>query len=111
MSTSPILSYVPPVFFGDHVRVDEVLMETDGKPIAPFKASRIMVLPGSWSPLDDHQEKECWFIVSGEGELVFLDKEKKTVKPGDVMFYDSQQSHKIYNSGKEDLVIISIWWT
>jgi len=111
MATSPILNYIPTVFYGENVRVDEVLMETGGTPFAPFKASRIRVLPGSWTPLDDHDEKECWFIISGEGELVFLEREKKIVRPGDVMFYDSRQSHKIYNSGKEDLIIISIWWT
>ncbi len=106
----PKLNFLPPQLLGDDVRVDVVDTAPEGVALAPFKASKIIVYPGHWSPLDNHEVKECWMISSGQGELVYNDDVKEPIKAGDVLFYDSFNSHKVFNNGSEDLIIFSLWW-
>jgi len=76
---------------------------------APFKSATFIVEPGKLSPLDSHQVREIWFIVSGEGMLFSGDK-KRIVKKGDGVFYKPHTDHAIENIGQTNLEVISIWW-
>ncbi len=110
MNTTPKLNFLPSENFGEGVWVDVVDMQKAGEKAFPFKASRIVISPGQWSPLDEHEVRECWFIAAGEGTLVYAGEVTEKVKTGDFLYYDSFKSHKILNESSGDLVIFSMWW-
>ncbi len=111
MNTHPKLSFLSPEIFGNAMVVDEIDFGHEAEqPIAPFKGSKFIVYPGETSPLDVHDVKECWFIASGTGIVTYEGEKKETVKQGDVLCFDSQQSHEIFNNGSENLQIFSVWW-
>ncbi|MBC7886375.1 MAG: cupin domain-containing protein [Ferruginibacter sp.] len=91
--------------------VDEIdLGHESGQPIAPFKGSKFIVYPNQTSPLDIHDVKECWFIAAGSGIVTCNGATEKAVNPGDVLFFNSQQSHQVFNNGPENLLVFSVWW-
>ena len=110
MNIIPKLSFLPPEL-NDTMVVDEIdLGHTGNEPIAPFNGSKWVVKPNESSPLDIHDVRECWFIASGTGILTYKDELKGEVKPGDVLYFNSQESHKVFNNGTEDLLVFSVWW-
>lgn len=105
------LSFLPPELYDNAMVVDEIDLGHESEhPIAPFKGSKFIVYPNETSPLDIHDVKECWFIASGSGIVTYNGELKEAVKPGDVLFFDSQQSHQIFNNGTANLMIFSVWW-
>ena len=64
---------------------------------------------GAVSNLDQHKQRECWMIVSGEGELCY-DGTSQKVRAGDFLLFESFKPHQIQNIGQVSLVIYSIWW-
>ena len=110
MNTIPKLSFLPPEIHETMV-VDEIdLGHTADQAIAPFKGSKWVVKPNEWSPLDIHDVRECWFIASGTGIVTYKEEFKEAVKAGDVLYFNSQESHKVFNNGTEDLLVFSVWW-
>lgn len=67
------------------------------------------ITPGEWIYPHTHpQTDDIWYIVQGAGEYYTTAKEKKTVKPGDIAVASPGDVHGIFNSGSEDIVIISV---
>lgn len=111
MSTLPQLSFLPPEYYDGSMVVEELsLGHENEQPIAPFKGSKFVVFPNETSPLDQHDVIECWFIAAGTGEVIYNGEKKAIVKTGDVLYFESQQSHQVYNNGSENLLIFSVWW-
>jgi mannose-6-phosphate isomerase-like protein (cupin superfamily) len=81
------------------------------KTISDFNLIRFIVKPNQESVEDQHKVKEKWYIAKGEGLLVINQTEKIIAKEGDLFFFDSMTTHKIYNpSPTDNLEILSIWW-
>lgn len=76
---------------------------------APFKAARFTVDPGASSAVDAHAVHETWFVVSGEGELVYADR-SYPLKPHDLFRFQPPLPHQVHNHGLEPIVIFSTWW-
>ena len=76
---------------------------------APFKSSLITVEIGASTPVDQHQVRECWYIISGTGKLNYQGKEQN-VGPEQMLFFESHHSHFIQNTSNEALKILSLWW-
>ena len=74
-----------------------------------FNIIHFIVFPGNESIMDQHQSKEYWFIMGGEGRLMINEK-SFDVKKGELYFFNSMEKHKIENLGNQDLEILSIWW-
>ena len=111
MYNKPSLSFLSPEIFDDAMVVDEIdFGHSKMQPLTPFKGSKFIVYPNQSSPVDIHDVKECWFIASGTGILTYRETSGKSVKAGDVLLFDSQESHKIFNNGTIDLVVFSVWW-
>ncbi len=104
----PQLDYFPPFSGAEGSEVFEVNLHDAVK--APFKASRWYVSPGFSSPIDQHQVRECWFIASGKGVLTFDGSVEGDIQAGDVIHFAPMESHEVYNSGNEPLIIFSVWW-
>lgn len=81
-----------------------------GKRISEFNLIHFKVNPLCKSKPDQHQSKEYWFIMSGEGRLEVNGKSQK-IHPGEVHFFDSMVTHEVWNtSNSNQLQIFSIWW-
>ncbi|MEL6862987.1 MAG: class I tRNA ligase family protein, partial [Bacteroidota bacterium] len=104
------LDFMAPWFEADAIKVEEVDLTQDKERFAPFKASRFEVFPGKTSPVDIHEVRECWFISEGQGSLIYNGEKLQEVKAGEVLYFDSHQSHAIENTGDSNLVIFSTWW-
>lgn len=104
------LPFLPPEIEKGIMKVDEINLMTHNRHIAPFKASRFEVYPGQTSPSDQHEVRECWFIAQGAGDVLYNGKETVPVTQGDVLYFESHQTHEITNTGKVNLVIFSVWW-
>jgi mannose-6-phosphate isomerase-like protein (cupin superfamily) len=76
---------------------------------APFKAARFTVDPGASSEVDAHAVHETWFVVSGEGELVY-DGRSYQLKTHDFFRFQPPLPHQVHNRGSEPIVIFSTWW-
>jgi quercetin dioxygenase-like cupin family protein len=67
------------------------------------------VSPGEWIYPHTHPHSDdIWYIVQGVGEYYTTSKEKKTVQPGDIAVASPRDVHGIFNSGSEDIVILSV---
>lgn len=73
------------------------------------KVKRLTISPKQAPSYQYHNKrKERWIIVSGTGEVT-LDMMKFSVNPGDVVYVDLKQPHRIRNvSDNEDLVFIEV---
>jgi len=91
-------------------KINFFLTKIIDKNIKEVKLSRFIVKAGKESLLDQHSEKEKWYIAKGNGVLVISGDKKVSVKEGDLFFFDSMISHKVYNTSQNDLEILSIWW-
>jgi len=57
---------------------------------------------GGYTPLEKHEHEHEVFVLKGEGILRSKDKEFE-IKPGDVIFIQSNELHQIVNNGNEIL--------
>jgi mannose-6-phosphate isomerase-like protein (cupin superfamily) len=71
-----------------------------------YRVKRIFLHPGERLSLQKHEHrKEYWVIVRGSG-LLTLNGEDIEVEEGDTCFIDTEDVHRIRNTGKEPLVFI-----
>jgi quercetin dioxygenase-like cupin family protein len=67
------------------------------------------VIPGEWIYPHTHPHTDdIWYIVQGGGEYYTTSKEKKTVRTGEIAVASPGDVHGIFNSGSEDIVILSL---
>jgi mannose-6-phosphate isomerase-like protein (cupin superfamily) len=79
-------------------------------PMAPFKASFFNIKANSSSPMDSHEVKEIWLVISGSGILECGDQLTE-IKEKDVIFFDSFEKHTVNNTSNIELKMISLWWS
>ena len=66
------------------------------------------VAPGGGCHKHLHRiSEETWFILSGAGHF-FCDGKLSAVKKGDILYAEKGATHQIINSGKEDLVFLTV---
>ena len=97
--------------FKDKEVIDTIVIEealTEGR--SPFKMSKWSLKSGLKSPVDVHDVKEYWIIVQGKGQLNYNDESMIDVQKGDCLFFESNKSHQVENTGDEDLLVNSFWW-
>lgn len=78
-------------------------------PVAPFTLARFSVPPGVTSAADCHEVREIWLVQSGSG-LLTVDGVSDRLCAGQVRFFDSFQTHQLYNDGDDTIELVSIWW-
>ena len=67
------------------------------------------VRSGEWIYPHIHPHNDdTWYIIQGMGEYYITVHEKKTVTPGHITVASPGDVHGIFNSGTEDLVVLSI---
>lgn len=79
-------------------------------PMDRLVVSMTVLHPGKHTSGHDHPgSEEVYFFVSGSGEMQ-LDKEKMSVKEGDIVKIPDGKFHKVFNmEGKMDLVFICVF--
>jgi mannose-6-phosphate isomerase len=81
----------------------EVLLDA-----ADHKVKRIVVRPGRRLSYQIHARRsEHWFVVSGRG-VVTLDDARVEVGPGSAVDVALGTSHRIENTGADDLVFVEV---
>ena len=95
--------------YPDGMKVNLLDLEGAGGWVAPFKASIFTVEPGTSSPVDEHDVRECWVVIAGQGELTVAD-ERLQLGPGSVTYFESRRPHQVRNIGEDTLKIFSTWW-
>jgi quercetin dioxygenase-like cupin family protein len=64
---------------------------------------------GGWIYPHIHPHNEdIWYIIQGMGEYYTTSHEKKTVKHGDIAVASPGDVHGIFNSGPEDIIVMSV---
>ena len=72
------------------------------------KVKQIVVLPGKRLSYQKHARRaEHWFVVRGNG-VVTLNDEKRAVTPGTAIDIAKGASHRIENTGTEELVFVEV---
>lgn len=67
------------------------------------------VMPGEWIYPHTHPgTDDIWYVVQGKGEYYTSAAEKLPVALGDLMLASPEEVHGIFNSGKEELIILSV---
>lgn len=106
---SPKAPFDPQQKMAEGIVLENVKINHFGEQFAPFKTSRFSIEPGCSSGCDQHVVRELWIIGEGQGVLTYdgLDME---VKKNEFLFFDTNKSHSILNTGPKPLHIFSIWW-
>ena len=75
---------------------------------ADHKVKQIVVLPGKRLSYQKHARRsEHWFVVRGRG-VVTLNGEKRLVAPGVAVDIEQGASHRMENTGSDDLVFVEV---
>ncbi|MBD0476732.1 MULTISPECIES: class I tRNA ligase family protein [Acinetobacter calcoaceticus/baumannii complex] len=85
------------------------LLEAINSEKIPFGSAICKVNPKQNSQLHRHNEKECFYIISGQG-LIKCNDELSPINKDDLLIFDQFDLHSIYNESDEPLEFISIWW-
>jgi mannose-6-phosphate isomerase-like protein (cupin superfamily) len=88
--------------------VEDFVMPQLPSDMSSFGASRFSVPIGERTPVDVHASREFWLIRSGFGELLYAG-DTFEVEAGDVVYFEPQHTHSIYNNGDRELEIFSVW--
>jgi len=64
------------------------------------------VEPNRMQFLHSHEEEQCYYIISGTGQMI-IDGQTKEVKDGDAVFVPSDSSHGIKNNGNTRLTYLT----
>lgn len=97
--------------------VHEPAYNTHARRIFPFPGVEEPSWGGAWVAVDPgetitphaHDEKEIFFIVTGQGRWRLGD-EVREVGYGDTLYMTPFVEHDLTNTGTERLVFVSIWW-
>jgi mannose-6-phosphate isomerase-like protein (cupin superfamily) len=89
--------------------IQEIDFPNSATPVAPFRATRIVVKAGGRSPVDKHAVTECWLVASGAA-TVRLGDDILTLKPGDVLGIAPHLPHQAINDTDQDFVFFALWW-
>lgn len=78
-------------------------------PLEHLVASITILHPGKATTGHSHSDvEEVYYYVQGEGE-VLLGRNRHKVKPGDVLLIPMAAFHRVYNTGDEDLIFLSVF--
>jgi len=67
------------------------------------------IIPGEWIYPHIHPHTDdIWYIVQGKGEYYTTATEKHAIGTGDLAFASPNEVHGIFNSGTEQMIILSV---
>ncbi|HFE9905201.1 TPA: class I tRNA ligase family protein [Acinetobacter baumannii] len=85
------------------------LLEAINSEKIPFGSAICKVKPKEHSQLHRHSEKECFYIISGQG-FIKCNDEISLIKKDDLLIFDQFDLHSIHNDAEQPLEFVSIWW-
>ena len=106
---SPVLKYQAAEHFEGGLKSENSQMRTLNSD-CPVGLGRMLLKKGGVTPFDQHPVKESWLVANGEGELEFKESSTLKIQTGDIVVFDSNESHLLKNTGDSDLLMFSIWW-
>lgn len=98
---------IPSFIAGDKTLLKEVLHpKNDNIPLA-YSLAQASINVGESSLPHQLKGSEVYYFLEGNGEIV-VNKDKKSVKKGDVVFVPSNAEQYVVNSGNRNLVFLCI---
>jgi mannose-6-phosphate isomerase-like protein (cupin superfamily) len=82
--------------------INELFNQTAGE----ASIARARVEPGVTTALHLLDGLECYYIISGQGEMEMDGKKMGMVKAGDTVVIPANMSQRIKNTGSEDLIFL-----
>jgi mannose-6-phosphate isomerase-like protein (cupin superfamily) len=64
------------------------------------------VEPGKMQYLHSHPQEQCYYIISGVGQMI-IDDQTEDVKKGDAVFIPASATHGIKNTGTDTLTYLT----
>ncbi|MEW6644990.1 MAG: cupin domain-containing protein [Pseudomonadota bacterium] len=110
MTFGPLVSVRQIENYSGGIQLKELDLEDGETRVTPFKASIISVPPGVSTPVDQHDVRECWVVIAGQGELT-TDGIASRLEPGAVTYFASGCAHQVRNIGSDELKFFSAWWS
>ncbi|TXL01874.1 hypothetical protein BMR09_17680, partial [Methylococcaceae bacterium CS3] len=95
--------------FGDSLISQNAVMRSLCKP-APIGLGRLTLASNSSAPLDVHGVKEALMVSEGEGKVVVNGIEEIAINTGDIVVFDSNESHLLTNCSDKTMHLFSVWW-
>jgi mannose-6-phosphate isomerase-like protein (cupin superfamily) len=75
----------------------------------PFTLIYFEIQPQHATPLDQHEEKECWIVLKGGG-ILHYEMDHTRICAQDMLFFAPFKKHQVVNDSNELLGIVSIYW-
>ena len=72
--------------------------------VRDLQAGIIVLHPGEKDTQEPHSADELYYVIEGSG-FIELDKRKRPVKKGSIVFLPANMHHKFYGH-KEDLIVL-----
>ena len=67
------------------------------------------IVPGEWIYPHTHPHTDdIWYIVQGQGDYYTSASDKRVVGAGDLALASPGEVHGIFNSGSEDMLVLSV---
>lgn len=67
------------------------------------------VIAGEWIYPHTHpRSDDIWYIIQGQGDYYLTATEKHSVGPGDLVLASPDEVHGMFNSGTEEMLILSL---
>jgi Cupin domain len=85
------------------------LLPWHGMVRTPWGGAWATIAPGDASELYKHDEEEIAIVVGGAGEIR-VDSEVRTIKKGDVVYFQPYCEHVVTNTSSESLEVLFFWW-
>lgn len=85
------------------------LLPWHGMVRTPWGGAWATIAPGDASELYKHDEEEIAIVVSGEGEIR-VDRDTRSIKKGDVVYFEPFCEHVVTNTSPGNLEVLFFWW-
>ncbi len=93
----------------EEILLTKFKMPSSPEAVPPFNTARFSIVCDGKTSLDQHSEKEMWFIIRGSGILNYKG-ESTEIAAGDAVYFESNAPHQLSNNGSIPIEVFSIWW-
>lgn len=91
------------------VKDNDVYQVIDNIDLKTLTLSKTVLKPGKNTTGHRHENEEIYIFMSGNGLLETDNEAVWNVEPNDIFLINSQDFHKVYNTGAEDLVFVCVF--
>lgn len=89
--------------------VSRQLLNPDNSSSQLVTITEVHLEPGACQPRHTHEASEqIWYAAKGSAALLLADEKEHPFCAGDVVRFEKQDVHGLYNSGEDEFIYISV---